>query len=385
MPARSGVAAQIGYAIETIPGTPATPTKFLPFSSESLGAERERLESEGIVPDRRFLDASMYNGGKVTSGGDVQHELYNRGLGAQFTAMFGTVQSSVGPVNGKYTHTWVPGEPKPITIQKGIPSTAGVVIPFTYPGMMCSSWEIKCAAGEIATIANTWSGTSEIHYRTVTDGVTTTGSTAITSATAAFKDSDVGFPITGTGIPAGTTLAAVNADGMGATLSANATVTGTAVTFTIGVPLAVSTIPTGIKPFKFTHGYVLVAGSPVKVKQATVSGDNGLATDRFFLGQAYADPPLENDLHKVDGSFEADFSSVALYNRFLTGSNFPIVLGFKNPYGDSLELRLNGRFDGETPKASGRDIVSQNLPFKCVGATDADAITAVLVSPDPTP
>src|SRR5215831_13754251 len=67
--------------------------------------------------------------------------------------------------------------------------------------------------------------------RQVTDGVLTSGSTTLTSATAAFTAADNGRPVSGTGIPAGATLTFVNATT--ATLSAAATASGTAVTVTI--------------------------------------------------------------------------------------------------------------------------------------------------------
>lgn len=68
--------------------------------------------------------------------------------------------------------------------------------------------------------------------RTVTDGGTTNTSTAVTSATAAFTQYDVGATITGTGIPAGTLIASVQS-ATAATLTAAATATATGVTFVI--------------------------------------------------------------------------------------------------------------------------------------------------------
>lgn len=384
MAAKSGISAQIGYAIEAVPGTPSVATAFIPLLSDGMGGERERLESDGIIPGRRVLDSTMYNGGKLSAGGDVQHELYNRGLGKLFTGMFGTVVSTTGPVSGKYTHTWTPNEPQPLTVQKGVPATSGTVWPFTYPTSMVESWEIACSAGEIGTIGVTLASATEILYRTVTDGVTTSGSAAITSATAAWVDDDLGKPISGTGIPAGTTLLSIQS-ATNATMSANASASGTGVTFTVGIALAAASYPATLKPFKFNHGSVTVNGVAQKVKQLTVSGDNGLDTDRWFLGQLGRDQPLEAGLHAYDGSFEIEFSSMTQMQRFVAGDNFPCVVAFANSSGDSLTLTMNVRFDGETPKVGGRDIVSQNLAFKCVGTTDAAAITAVLVNADATP
>lgn len=67
--------------------------------------------------------------------------------------------------------------------------------------------------------------------RTVTDGVLNS-TTTVTSATAAFKASDVGFVIAGTGIPANTTILSVT-NSTTAVMSAAALVTTSGVTLTI--------------------------------------------------------------------------------------------------------------------------------------------------------
>lgn len=68
---------------------------------------------------------------------------------------------------------------------------------------------------------------------TVADGVTTSGSATVTSATAAFQAGDVGKTISGTGIPGATTILQV-ASATSITMSANATATASGVTLTIG-------------------------------------------------------------------------------------------------------------------------------------------------------
>lgn len=65
-----------------------------------------------------------------------------------------------------------------------------------------------------------------------TDGQTTSGSTAFSSATAGFVAGDVGHTITGTNIPAGATIATV-INSTSITLSAAATGTGSNLAFTI--------------------------------------------------------------------------------------------------------------------------------------------------------
>lgn len=62
--------------------------------------------------------------------------------------------------------------------------------------------------------------------RTVAGVGTTNASAALTGSAGTFNKSDVGRPISGTGIPAGATISAV-ASGTAATSSANSTATGT--------------------------------------------------------------------------------------------------------------------------------------------------------------
>ena len=68
--------------------------------------------------------------------------------------------------------------------------------------------------------------------RLITDGVTTSGSALLTSATAAFTAQDVGNPITGTNIQSGTTIASYTSS-TSVNLSKTATATGSLVKFKI--------------------------------------------------------------------------------------------------------------------------------------------------------
>ena len=73
--------------------------------------------------------------------------------------------------------------------------------------------------------------------RRVSDGVTVNGNATLTSATAEFTAEDVDRPVSGTGIPVGTTIAMVDS-ATSIELSADATATATGVLLTIGAPPA---------------------------------------------------------------------------------------------------------------------------------------------------
>lgn len=378
----SGLAAQIGYGVESTAGTVVTPTFFVPLVSESLGQERARLEAAGIIAGRRVLDSDMWNGGPVTVAGDVQHELYDVGMGSLLKAMFGT---SVTTGSGPYTHTFTPGglEDNSLTAQVGRPATDGTVYPFTYGGMKVDSWEIACSAGEIATVGLSFVGMSEqAGSRTVADGVTTNASTAASSASGAFTDADIGKSISGTGIPAGTTIASVTSS-TAIVLSAAATADGTGLSFVIGKALATASYASA-KPVKFNHGVVTIGGSAVQVKAATVAGNNGLTSDRLFLGSKNHATPLEAALREYTGSLDVEFTDLTQYNRYLAGDAFAIVLAF-TVGANTLTITTKARYEpGITPNVGGPGILEQTLGFKCFGDTDAEAITAVLVNTDAT-
>lgn len=381
--ARTGMDAQIGYALESTVGTPVTVTAFLPLVSETLMQDKTRLESAGIIAGRRVLTSDQWNGGNVTVSGSVQHELYNRGLGKLFTAMFGAVATTG---SGPYTHTFTPGDltGDALTVQVGRPATNGTVHPFTYAGMKVESWEIACSAGEIATLGLDLVGQREFAYRTVTDGVTTSGSTAISSATAAFSTDDVGKPISGTGIPSGATIASVTS-ATAAVLSANATASGTGVTFTLGIALASASYPSGIKPLKFNHAAVTLGGSAVNVTSLSISGNNALNSDRRFLGSQYVSESLEAGLREYSGTIDVEFTDLTQYTRFVAGTEAALVASFTSGT-DSVTITTNVRVDGSTPQVGGAEILSQSLPFKCVASsTDASAITVELVNGDSAP
>lgn len=388
MAPKSGLSAQIGWQLESTANTRVTVTSFVPLVSETLMQERERLESEGIISGARTLRSDQWNGGNITIGGDIQLELYNRGLGKLFTAMFGSVTTTSTAGAAPYTHTYIPGDlygtSKSLTVQVGRPGVGGAVHAFTYAGIHVASWELACAAGEIATLGATVVGMSEDYTRQVTDGVTVNNSTFVTSLTGAFAADDVGRPISGNNIPAAATITSVISS-VSVFISASATGAGTGVTVTIGTPLATASYPSSIKPLKYNHGTITVAGTTIPVKELSLKGDNGLADDRRFLGSQYISQPLEADLRTYDGQLTCEFTDLVLYRRFINGDEGSLVANFSSGT-DSVTFTCNVRFDGETPQVGGREIVEENLPFKCVSpVSDSNAMSVVLVNSDSTP
>lgn len=152
--------------------------------------------------------------------------------------------------------------------------------------------------------------------------------------------------------------------------------------------LATASYPTGWELLTFVGASLTVGGSSVDVSKVSLKGDNGLNTDRYFLGSDLRKLPLEGNMRSYEGEFEAEFSDLTLYNRYVNGTEAALVATFAgtdNPT-HKLVVTCNVRFDGDTPTVSGTDIVMQPMSFKCVATGDDEtAITAVYTTPDSTP
>lgn len=151
--------------------------------------------------------------------------------------------------------------------------------------------------------------------------------------------------------------------------------------------LGTASYPGTLTPFTFLQGVVSVAGSGFDVKEATLTGDNGLAIDRHFLRTTTPErpkEPLEATRREYTGTLTADFIDLTAYNRFVNGTEAALVLTFTSaPH--TLTITMNVRYDGTTPNIAGDELLEQSLPFKALSTTsDAAAITAVLVNGDAT-
>jgi hypothetical protein len=156
-----------------------------------------------------------------------------------------------------------------------------------------------------------------------------------------------------------------------------------------GTALASISYPASLALMTFVQGSVSIGGSAANIKAATVSGNNGLAEDRFFLGSQLRKAPLENAMREYTGSLEAEFEDLTAYNRFVNGTEAELILLFQGAtisgvYKYEVKVTANVRFDGETPTVGGAEIVPQNLPFKVVD-NSTTSIKLELQTTDSTP
>lgn len=154
--------------------------------------------------------------------------------------------------------------------------------------------------------------------------------------------------------------------------------------------LAVASYPTSLVLHTFVGGTLTVGGSNMDVKEFSLSGNNGLADDRYFFGSALRKNPLEAAMREYTGEITSEFSSLTDYTRFVSGTEAALVLTLSagtisGIYNYELKITANVRFDGDTPTVSGAELVDMPLKYKCLGATAAAALTIDYQTTDTTP
>ena len=135
--------------------------------------------------------------------------------------------------------------------------------------------------------------------------------------------------------------------------------------------LATVSYPASLSLLTFVNGTLSIGGSSASVMSASIGGQNGLATDRYFLGSTLRKQQLEMGQRTYSGTFEAEFEALTHYNRFVNGTEAEIILNFQGgvisgAFNYEAKITANVRFDGETPSIGGTEIVGQTLPFKVV-------------------
>jgi hypothetical protein len=154
----SGLAGQVGWAIETTPGTRVTPTGFQPFLSENVRRTASQIPVRGIVPGR-VTPHKFVEGPSSVSGG-FSMELAPQGLGKILKAAMGAV-STTG--TNPYSHAFTLGDvdDDTLTVQIGRPSLSGTVHRWDYLGCSITDLTIAGTVGEVPTADVSFSAMKE--------------------------------------------------------------------------------------------------------------------------------------------------------------------------------------------------------------------------------
>ena len=314
----SGIGAQLMIGAEATVGTAVTPTRTLEFNSETLKLSKQIVQGTGLRSVGLYDRAGRRNFTTKTAAGDINLDVATSGMGLLFKGMLGA--SASGLVSGtafQQVHSVGSLVGSALTVQKGIPQTDGTVKPFTYNGCKVMSWDLACAVGGI------------LNCRVGLDAWNEATATALATPVYAATSNIFHF-----------------AQG---SLTLGGTVTTTA-------------------------GVASVAGGTVaaSIKGATVSGTNGLKTDRFFLGSAgIKAEQIENAMRGLTGTLDAEFVNQAtIYDVFAADAASTLKLTFTGTTAISAgvfavcEILIpHIRFDGESPTANNPDVVGLSAGF----------------------
>ncbi|MDA3624251.1 phage tail tube protein [Saccharopolyspora sp. WRP15-2] len=158
-------------------------------------------------------------------------------------------------------------------------------------------------------------------------------------------------------------------------------------------PLVTATYPANNHIYTFIHGSLTIDGTPLDVKEFSLSGENGLDDDRYFLGSQLRKKPVQAELLNFEGEVATEFNNLDLYNKFIQGQEAALVLTFDSGVviEDALTYKLvvtcNVRFDGETPTVQGPEVLEQNIAYKCIdsGSGPGSAVKFELFTSEATP
>lgn len=143
---------QFGIAAESVYGTAVTPSRFFPFSSESINRETGRVQTKGHRTGQRVDRLDGRTPYTIGAAGSAEFPVYGRGFGIWLRYMLGSV-ATAGPTDSAYVHTATVGAmTNSFTAQVNRPFGAGGTTnqAFTWAGGKVTKWELSCdAEGEL--------------------------------------------------------------------------------------------------------------------------------------------------------------------------------------------------------------------------------------------
>lgn len=364
------MSAQAGYLREPAFGLGGVPASFYDAKT-TLRFKREELPR--IVMRPTSVTDLLLTYGTLDVGADVEMDLPNKPTASLWKDAFGSVSGS-GPLSYApdptlFSFVWQVGK---------APSGSTTLLPRTDWGCVMSKWSVGAQVGQVGKFNFSYIARSRAFYRVVTDGVTTNTSTAITSATAVFTAADRGRPITGTGIPAATTIASVTS-ATAAVLSAAATATGTGVTFTIGVALASPSYTATMAPYSCVDACLNLSGAELKCKAFTIDVDKKLDIRKVLCTELGEKPAQGPDPWAITGTIDHWFDSDAIDILAANGNQAALVATFNNGT-ESAVFTANVQILGDPTSANVVGLQPKRTMWRAGHATPSSALSLVLTN-----
>lgn len=245
----------IGFGLEATYNVHVPPTRHFEYLDGSgLDYDPAPNQGEGLRQGSKFPRADRRSPGVGVVNGKVLVEAATKGLQLPFSWAFGTTTHT--NVSGSlyqtvHTATTASTTLPSFTVQEGVVDASGNTTPLTFGGCTVDSLDIKQPQGGIVLCTFGIHGRSFHVTRTFADGATTNTSPILSSpALALFTLNDVGRSVTGTGIPAATTIISYQSPTQ-VTMSANASATGSSLSIVVGLPYTTPVYP-GVAAALFT-------------------------------------------------------------------------------------------------------------------------------------
>jgi hypothetical protein len=307
----SGIGGQVGFAPETTYGVPVASTKFLPVVKASPKLKLTYAQGTGINAGQLVESASQRLVTTQQGTLSMDLELQSAGFGYLLQTLMGT---SVTPVQqgatAAYLQTHTLADPigKFLSMQVGIPDTAGVVHPYTATGCKVTEADFSFDINSTTPVISSWT----IDAANVVE----------TQALAAASYPTGLRPFVGTDVT-------IKVGAYGSEASVN------------GVTKVDVKIP---RPMKTTRFYF---------------GNAGLKLE-----------PITNARAEISGTIQADYVDKTIWaDRFVSHSSFSLVIEAKgaliaSTYYQTFRITLPGcLIEGDTPDLANEDVVNGAFPF----------------------
>lgn len=316
-----------GFGEEATWATAIAPTRFFEFTGESITGKYDRIESEALRSGTKVLRTDRFQVNPKGAEGDFKTEVLSKGFGVLFKHMLGN--SVLGTLAGGFT-------PQTHTVGglqgKGLTAQIGRV---DSTGTLTP---FTYSGGKVASweLSNAVDGVLELSL-------------------------SLDFAAEKAGAGAG------------------------------AFALATPTYPASAELFTFTGGACTIGGTEFAITDASVKGDNGLKTDRYFLratpNQTVKKEPLEEGMRKYEVELKGEFDGLTQYNRVSSataaGALAQTILTWDSPSGAQVKVTLpNHRFDEMPVNADGAKIVEVGLKGVALDDGTAGAIKVEYKSAD---
>lgn len=332
----SGLGSSVGYGVETSAfGTAATPTNWMPVTSQSLSLDVEHIMSEGLVAGRAVTQTGRYVVNRKGASGSVEFDALANGMGLLLRHMVGderaysTTKTTV--TTGVYSYSFRPGTlptSSSMTWQLGIADRGGTVRTGNVVGTVIPEWEVS----------------NEI------DGLLTT------SLTLAGRD----------WVPSASDITAVS-------------------------------YPTGTELFSFAGGAATVDAVATEVRSISLSCNHGLDLERYRIASStLRNQPIQSAMREITGSFEMEFgagpgtwATNSLLDKYRAGTvvaltaTWTATTAISGTHYPSISFSIpKALITAATPTVEGPDVVTQTVEFTALedSANNVEPLTVTYVS-----